>query len=234
MHGKLFVRRQKCPNAPIAVIAGICEDIGLHDDAERLSKQFVDQHKQSQPRVVLGLAEFYGRRGRTAEGLQICDEMRGKLPMTMVGAAAINVLYNAQSPSSAEVERVVGWLDSATQKAAGQERAALLQLLAAIRNLQGRYDDAAKLYEEVLRSNPRDALALNNLAYLLSASENNHTEALAKIAQAKQILGDHTVLLDTEALIWLNFNQPQRGTPAHGRGREAGAERVGLLPSRAG
>jgi tetratricopeptide (TPR) repeat protein len=97
--------------------------------------------------------------------------------------------------------------------AAGQERTALLQLLAAIRNLQGNYGEAAKLYEQVLLENPRDALALNNLAYLRSAAESNHTDALAKIAQAKQILGDHTVLLDTEALIWLNFGQPEKALP---------------------
>jgi Tfp pilus assembly protein PilF len=205
--------RADAPGAPLAVIAGVCESIELYDEAELLTKRFIEQNKQSLPQAVLGLAEFYGRRGRTTEGLQICNEMRGKLPMTMVGAAAINVLYNAQLPEpskSEEVKKVAEWLDYATKTASGKERAVLLQHLAAIRNLQENYKEAASLYRQVLSENPRDALALNNLAYLLSEVENNHEEALAKIELAKQILGDHTVLLDTEALILLKMGQPEK------------------------
>lgn len=204
----------------LAVIARICEDIGLHEEAEHLIKRFVELNKQANPRSILGLAAFYGRRGRTAEGLKICEEMRGKLPLAMVAEAAIGVLYNAQTPSSADMEKIAGWLDGDPQMAMKPRPAPLLQLLAAIRNLQGQYDDSANIYKEILRENPNDALALNNLAYLISAIDKRdadmqkrlpnpriQTEGLAMIGQAKQIIGPLSVLLDTEALILLNAGQ---------------------------
>ena len=45
------------------------------------------------------------------------------------------------------------------------------------------------------------------MAYLLSTRENKHSEALALISQARQNIGPHPVLLDTEALILLNSRQ---------------------------
>jgi predicted Zn-dependent protease len=210
--------RAEGPNAPIDVIAGICEDIGLYEEAERLLKRLVEQYKQSQPKVVLALATFHGRRGRTNEGLQICEEMRGKLPLAVVADAAVTVLYHAPTPSASQMENVAAWVDIGMQKATGPERNTLLQHLAAIRNLQGRYNDAARIYEDILKANSKDPLALNNLAFLLSALEKKkakpepkrHTEAIAMIEEAKKIMGDHAVLLDTEALIWLNADQPER------------------------
>ena len=210
--GEVLRAKADGPNAPIATIAAICEDIGLHEDAERLLRRLVDQNKQTQPRVILALAAFHGRRGRTSEGLRICDEMRGKLPLSIVGPVAVGVLYNAPSPSAVQMEQVAVWIDAELQKA-GSERAALLQILAAVRNLQAKYEDAANLYKEVLKQNSKDILALNNLAYLLSAAEKNHTEALALIEQAKRVKGPHTILLDTEALIWLNANQYEKALP---------------------
>jgi tetratricopeptide (TPR) repeat protein len=202
-----LLQRAEAPGAPVGVIARICEDIGLHDDAERLLKRVIEEKRSKQPEVALSLAAFYGRRGRTVEGIQLCEAERGRLPVLVVGEAAVQVLYHSSSPSERETARVASWLTSDAARAAGQERAVLQQLLASVRNLQGDYAAAAELYKQAISANPRDALALNNLAFLHSAREKRHDPALTLIDQARKLIGPNPNLLDTEALIRLNKGQ---------------------------
>lgn len=198
------------PNAPVGYIARVCEDIKLYDEAEQLFKKFIELNKSIQPGAVLAIAAYYGRRGRTQEGLRICDEYRGKLPWTTIGPVVVGILYDASRATSADMARAATWFDEAAKKAPGNDRAAMLQLLAAVRNLEGDYDAAIQLYKDVLSANPRDALAMNNLAYLLSAHKRDHEAGRGLIEQAKQIVGPINTLLDTEALIWMEMKQPER------------------------
>ena len=181
----------------------------MFDDAERLITVFVKKHSDTNPAAVLSLASYYGRRGRTEEGLQLCDDARATLPAPPVGETAVGVLYAAANPTPVDMARVAGWFEAAAENAQGTQRAALLQLLASVRNLQGDYTAAIALYRQALIANPRDAEAMNNLGFLLSAQEKKHDEALALLADAKKIAGPHPDLLDTEAMIWLNRNDPE-------------------------
>jgi Tfp pilus assembly protein PilF len=200
----------EAPDSPALLLSRICEGLGLHDDAEKLLKKYVEQAKEKQPSVVLAVAAYYGRRGRTAEALQIWEESRTKFPAPLVGSVAIGVLSNAKSPAAGDVTKVAKWIEDAAGKAKDEERAALLQQLASVRNLQGDYAGSAALYMQAVAVNPRDALAMNNLAYLLSAKHNKHDEALALIASAKEVIGrTNPDLLDTEALILINKNQAE-------------------------
>ncbi len=199
-----IVPKADAPDAPLGLIARVCEEIGLYDDAERLLNKFVEQNKATDPQVTLALAAYCGRRGRTVEAIWICEEARTKVLAPAVGEIAIRVLYNATTPTPNDMTKVAGWLEEAIGKAQGKERAMLLQLLAAIRNLQNDYAGAVALYRQVLAENPRDALAMNNLAFLLSARENQHDVALGLIEQAKKVIGPNPSLLDTEAMIRLS------------------------------
>jgi tetratricopeptide (TPR) repeat protein len=196
------------PAAPLGLIARVCEELGLYDDTERLLKKLVEQNKESEPQAMLALAAYYGRRGRTADALRICEQTRNFLPTPMVGEVAIRVLYSAPVPAASDLTKVAGWLEEATGKSQGKERSLLLQLLAAIRNLQSDYAGSIALYRQVIAENPRDILAMNNLAYLLSALEKKHDAALGLIEQAKKIFGPNPTLLYTEALILLNKAEP--------------------------
>ena len=132
------------PNAPVGYIATVCEELKLYDEAEQLFKKYIEQNKAKQPGAVLAIAAFQGRRGRTQEALKTCDEYRGKLPWTTVGPVIVGILYDAPQPTSADIERAANWFDEAAKKAPAQERATMLQLLAAVRNLQGNYDAAIR------------------------------------------------------------------------------------------
>lgn len=192
------------PNAPVEAVARVCEEVGLYEDAERLLKRFGAENKAARPQAVLALAAFYGRRGRTDDALAVCQDARATVPGPAVGGVAVAALYAAPKADPAAAAKVAGWLTEAAGRADGEGRAALVQQLASVRSLQGDHAAAVALYRQALAANGKDALAMNNLAFLLSVGEGKHDEALAVLDRAKRLIGPHPVLADTEAVVRLN------------------------------
>ncbi|MBP3960487.1 tetratricopeptide repeat protein [Gemmata sp. G18] len=201
----IIVPRADRPGAPVQAVATICESIKLYEDAERLFQRATDRAKEKRPEAPLVLAGFYGRRGRTADALRICDEVRKAVPAAtaLAGKFAVEALYSNPVSAPADTNRVADWLDEAAKKADAKTKAILVQLLASVRNLQGNYAEAMRLYRDAIDTNKDDVLALNNLAFLVSAQEKNHDEALRLIKRAQGAGGTLPELLDTEALILL-------------------------------
>ncbi|MBX9580356.1 MAG: tetratricopeptide repeat protein [Gemmataceae bacterium] len=206
---KVLAAQVEKPGASAAAYARLAEDLGLYDDAERLYRRAADQAKAAQPAATLPLAAFLGRRGRVGEALAQVEEARAKVPATIWGPVAVGVLYAAKSPPAAELGRVVGWLEEATKTADGPTRAALNQLQASVRNLQGDYPAAAELYQRAIAANDRDVIALNNLAYLRSVNDKQHEEALKLVGRARRWAGSHPDVVDTEAMILLQMGKPE-------------------------
>jgi tetratricopeptide (TPR) repeat protein len=199
----VLLAKAQTPGAPIGVLARMCEEIGLYPEAEQLFKRFVEENKAARPQATLTLAAFYGRRGQTADALQVCDAARATVPAPVVGEVAIHALYAVPTPDPADVTKVAQWLGDAAGKSQGKTRAALFQQLASLRNLQGEYATAADLYHRALEEDGKDVLAMNNLAFLLSVREGKHDDALQMLDRAKKIIGPDPNLLDTEAIVRL-------------------------------
>ncbi len=202
---KILLPHADGPDAPVLGIARLCEAIKLYEEAETLYKRVVDKVKEKQPEAVLLLAGFYGRRGRTAEGLRVCDDARKTIPAEVVGGVAVGILYESTTPTSTQMSEVAGWLEEAVRKASGETKATLIQHLAAVRNLQGDYAASMKLYADAIAANPRDVLAMNNLAFFVSARDGRHDDALKLLARARELRGPLATFLDTEALVRLNM-----------------------------
>ena len=154
------------------------------------------------------MAAFYARRGRTADALLVCEQVRAKVPASAWGGVAVAALYAAHVPAAGDVAKVAGWLEGAAG-APGAGRSVLLQQLAAVRNLQGDYAAAMTLYRRATEADGRDAVAMNNLAYLLSAREGRHDDALRLLERAKAVAGPNPSLMDTEALVRLNRGEAE-------------------------
>lgn len=199
----VLLAKAEAAGAQIGVLARVCEEVGLYPEAEQLFKRFVEENKAARPQTVLALAAFYGRRGRTADALQVCDAARATVPAPVVGEVAVSALYAVPMPDPADATKVVGWLEAAAGKSQGKIRATLLQQLASLRNLQGEYAAAADLYRRALGEDEKDVLAMNNLAFLLSVREGKHDDALQVLDRAKKIIGPDPNLLDTEAIVRL-------------------------------
>ncbi len=192
------------PKGAVGQVARVCEEIGLHDDADALYRRLWEENKATRPEAALVVAAYYGRRGRTDEALRLCDAVRKRVPPAVVGDVAVHILYAAETPATEAMKTVAGWLEEAAKAVEGQARTVLVRQLAAVRNLQGDYTGAMDLYRRVLAANERDPLALNNLAFLLSTHQNKHDDALALLDRARRVTGSHPDLDDTEAVVRLN------------------------------
>jgi tetratricopeptide (TPR) repeat protein len=70
----------------------------------------------------------------------------------------------------------------------------------------GKKDVAKKDYETAIKLDPKNAYALNNLAYLISESNGDLNEALTYATRAKQMLPNFTEITDTLGWIYLKKN----------------------------
>lgn len=201
---RALMPRAEGPKGAVAAVALIFEEIGVYDDADALYRRLWEENKSTKPEVGLTVAAYYGRRGRTDEALRLCEVVRKGVAAPLVGDVAVRVLYAAEAPTVEAMETVVGWLEAAARASQGATQAVLVRQLAAVRNLQGKYEMAMDLYEKVLAVNPNDAVTLNNLAFLRSVYQNRHDDALALLERGKRVTGRDPDLDDTEAVVRLN------------------------------
>jgi tetratricopeptide (TPR) repeat protein len=82
-----------------------------------------------------------------------------------------------------------------------------LSALATLRVVQGRSEEAIELYRTVVSDQPRDVVALNNLAALLSESAVTRADALKMIDRAIEIAGGAPELFDTKGTILVFDNK---------------------------
>ena len=69
-----------------------------------------------------------------------------------------------------------------------------------------RWTEAKQVYEAVLKLDPNNAVALNNLAFLMAEHNGDLDDALSKAQRAKQLLPDMTEVSDTLGWIFLKKN----------------------------
>lgn len=79
--------------------------------------------------------------------------------------------------------------------------------------VRGKPERAIPIYERILKNDPQNLLAQNNLAMLLSTALENHTEALRIIDNALTERPEHVALLDSKGLILMNAGQPDQALP---------------------
>jgi tetratricopeptide (TPR) repeat protein len=192
-------------DASLLWAATLLEEIGQAKPAEAMYKQY--EKKSARPESPLARAGFLGRMGRIDESLAIYDEVRTKVPAEQVPGVfvlALEVLY-ASNPEPRHLEQAENWFNEAYSASAGDKarRNGIRSAQAALRNLQGRFKDAEELYEVCLKENPRDVLAMNNLAWLLATKGEKPEQALAHIERAIEIAGPLTSLLDTRGIVRL-------------------------------
>src|ERR1051326_6597149 len=86
------------------------------------------------------------------------------------------------------------------------ENIVVLSTLALVLDGAGRRPEAKTVYEATLKLDPNNAVALNNLAFLLAESGGDLDEALTKAQRAKQLLPNLYEISDTLGWIYLKKN----------------------------
>jgi Flp pilus assembly protein TadD len=84
--------------------------------------------------------------------------------------------------------------------------AALTTNLGMLYELEHKPDMARKYYEMSIKVDPNNALALNNLAYMISQTNGDLDQALTYATRAKQRLPEHAEINDTLGVIYIKKN----------------------------
>jgi tetratricopeptide (TPR) repeat protein len=126
-------------------------------------------------------------------------------------AAAVAILRD-HKPSEAQPTLFAKW-DKERVRVETYFRAALdkepkdvpLRLqLAALMEMQGKYEEVEKLCRAVLKDDANNLVALNNLAWLLAHRADQAAEAITLVNRAVEIYGPRVELLDTRAVAHLS------------------------------
>jgi tetratricopeptide (TPR) repeat protein len=195
----------------IRLAAAAFEDLGQRldrMDSRGLSGAFMSEAESLQRRLAslapsgaLSLAAFLGRRGDVAGALTSCEQAAAGCPAEAVVFTGVEIVRAARAGDS-DCRRVEQWIETAIQ--ANPTSAASRLALAALRDHQGRFEETESLYRDVIRLDPVDTTALNNLAWLL-ARQGGRAGAEGKrlIDEAIRIAGPLPELLDTRAAVHL-------------------------------
>jgi len=181
--------------------AQLLEELDLNEAAKAFYRDFADRYQSERPEAILPLARFLGRQGRTKEALDLLldEKVWEAVPPELVSNVSVLALYEAKSNTS-QYQRVLQQLEQAIQE--HPEKISIQFDLANVRTLQGKYDEAASIYEAIHEQNPDVGGPLNNLAWML-ALRGEGDKALPFIRDAIELEGETPDLLDTRALVHL-------------------------------
>ncbi len=209
------------PAPAVLRVAELIEELGEGGEAEDLYRRYAKEAKE--PDAALALARYLGRRKRLAEALDVCDAAWDACPPDAVAEASLAVLYAAPA-DDAQATRVERRLAAALAKE--PDRPGLVLCQASLEELRGRYEAAETLYRKVLLKDGRNAVAANNLAWILALRDGRADEALALVGRAVDVLGPIPELLDTRAVAQLSAGRTDAALSDLG----AALDRTGLDP----
>jgi Flp pilus assembly protein TadD len=87
------------------------------------------------------------------------------------------------------------------------ENAIVVNTLALVLDSAGKRHDARQAYEDALKLDPRNGVAMNNLAYLLAQEDGESDKALEYARRAQELLPDMPEVSDT--LGWVHMKKGQ-------------------------
>ncbi len=156
------------------------------------------------PRGYVPLANWLATHQRVAEAVSLCLEKASSDSTAQPVIALAHALIAGNAPA-VEMARAEPVLSQAI--ASHSDAPDLIFSIATLRLLAGKKGEAENLFREVLRLNPKNSLALNNLASLIAEDPKpqRQREALQMIDKAISLDGRNNELLDTKGMILLRF-----------------------------
>jgi tetratricopeptide (TPR) repeat protein len=193
----------KHPTANLVAVAGVLENLHLDEAAEQLYRRNATQSKT--PQGALAYAAFLARQRKLSAALDVFERVWRQNPTEALATTAVSLVRAAGLPESNECKRVEKWLKEASDR---KPESITLQLsLADLQAFLGELQDAERNYRKCYARQPQDPNCLNNLAWLLTLTQSNLTEALDLIQSAIKLTGPVSAVLDTRAVVYLSTNQ---------------------------
>ncbi len=179
------------------------------DQFSRQAEIFYRASSEDHPGFQLQLAEFLSRLSpaKIDESLDMLDRiMDGSDPFAF-GMTCAAVQKNIATHKD-KVKRLDEVVERALRKL--NRPVTLLMVMADSLTSQSRYADAEKFYREVIKKNPHESTALNNLAVLLALQGVKLDEAMIFANQAIDLLGPIGPVLDSRACVYLAKRDPEK------------------------
>lgn len=173
----------------------------FYEEAEKLYRKFVEKN----PNARLLLASFLARRGKLNEGLELLEASWESSDVALVRAAS-QVFMTLPSSDQAIVQRVQTILEKACEL--HQRPLSLLMLLGDLYGMQGRFAECEAVYREILRRDPKNVIALNNLGAMLAIQGTRLDEAEKLVQTAIDLAGPQVNLIDSHAMVLIARKKP--------------------------
>jgi tetratricopeptide (TPR) repeat protein len=190
--------------------ARLLEAEGKGDKALALLRKHIGREGAAAEEVLLVLGSL-SRQKRYQDAFALCEKTweEGKCSPEAVGAVSVGLLgVMKPAATDAQVRALEKHLQAAVAKK--PDSPVLLMHLATLYDKRGEYDQAAEMYQKVLRREKSNVVALNNLAWLLALRSGDAHKALDHINTAINGMGRRADLLDTRAMVHLSLKQPER------------------------
>jgi len=200
---RVLQRFSQKTGAELALIAGVLADLDASAAAEEMYRKLAGRSERAIDAVPL--AQFLVKGRRWAEAMDVCERAWGEVPPMALADVAVAAVSEASPPDPALLARLERRVEGSLQRV--PDSVAMLASLAAVRNFQGRFEEAEQLYRRALAREPKLVVALNNLAWLLSLRSGRAAEALDLLRRAADITGEDPSLLDTRGVAYLTLRQ---------------------------
>jgi tetratricopeptide (TPR) repeat protein len=177
--------------------------------AERIGRRLAEKD----PALSWMVARVMLVRGKYAEAMAldqaVIQSKAGPGDLTEAGRVAIEATLRAPADSALR-QRADELLGAAASRAPTND--GLLLMRALICHLQGRYAEEVQIYRTILGRQPRDFVALNNIAWALSEGLNQPSEALEMIDGLLKIAGRNPEYLDTRGVVLMRLGRLEEAT----------------------
>lgn len=158
------------------------------------------------PEVLLPRTALLGYFGHTEMATELLE--KSSLNLSDRALAGVGVLRGGQGQNG-DYQKVIGWLNEAMSQ--NPENLKLRLGLAEVQVLRQDFTAAEMNYREILKKEPENLVALNNLAWILSPRPQTAEEALSLIEKAIQVGGASPDLLDTRGRVYISLGKMAEG-----------------------
>lgn len=159
------------------------------------------------PAAYAGLARTLADQDRVAESLELLRSV-ARTDLSSTPARLACEILARESATPADFALGEPLIEAARARFADEP--AWVSAYAHLLHFQGKLDEARQLLERAVAVNPRNVVALNNLALVLAERPDQRSRGIAIIDQALDIAGDQPALLDTKAVILLRAGETQQ------------------------
>lgn len=159
------------------------------------------------PEAVTQMAALLAFHGEVQQAFEELERQKVRLSPAALATAGVAVLRSGHA-SPRQFQTVKTWIDEAL--VAMPEAMALKLNLGELHALRQDFATAEQVYRDVLKTDPKNLVALNNLAWILAPRPESADQALKYADRAIELYGATGEMLDTRARILISAGKYER------------------------